>query len=369
MVYLYIITTQQGIGMFSLHQLTSIKKIATQAAVAISILIISLIFASPSYALSESSLDTILREQQKQSTSIIPPSVKGESSFHNLPANKKSGTMTTQSLESRTYVDPVTTSIKSPILYGYVPAWCDDVAVVVFPDTADIDSGTGMYAFFSEQGQIYLEQDVMSEYDGYWSLDLQANGLGLQNGKYNVYVSSKCDYGDYSDPLYSDLFFDTISIQPSACTTACTPVHRFYNTQNGAHFYTSSDNEKRNIIYNMTQYSYEGIANFANHVQESSTIPVHRFYHKMNGTHFYTSNQNEATVVNNTQSHTYRYEGIAYYSYKNNIPNTNAVHRFYKFRQGVHFYTSNQSEASNVNENQSHTYRYEGVSYYNIINN
>lgn len=282
------------------------------------------------------------------------------------PAPKQSR-MSTFSLQERTYTQPLTTSSKSPIIYGSVPSYCSDVGILLFPDTANIETGEGIYAFFSESNQIYLETDYGSEYQGVWYLDLNQNGLGLINGHYNIYVSSKCGFSSYDSPLYADIYFDSLLIMPSACDQSCAPVYRFYNTQNGAHFYTTSGNEKRNV-FDMKQYRYEGIVNFAKTTSQNGLMPIHRFYNKINGTHFYTSSQGEATSVNNNQWKTYRYEGIAYYGYYANFLDAAPVHRFYKFKQGVHFYTSNQNEATVINNNQWHTYRYEGISYYGIAN-
>ena len=38
-----------------------------------------------------------------------------------------------------------------------------------------------------------------------------------------------------------------------------TPVYRFYNTQAGGHFFTSSPEERDFVINNLPQYNYEGI--------------------------------------------------------------------------------------------------------------
>ena len=274
--------------------------------------------------------------------------------------------MSPSSLSNRTRVDHVATSSKTPTIYGAIPSWCEDVAVLIFPDTADISTGAGMYAYFSDHGDIALANNGS---ETLWGLSLGYVGLSLQNGKYNIYVSSICDYSNsYEDPLYSDLYYDKIFIHPNQCNASCTPVHRFYNKRNGAHFYTSSEHEKRKVMESKGTYNYEGITNFARTSQQSGTVAVHRFYHKQNGTHLYTSSQREATNVNNNLHHTYRYEGVAHYGHTNNATGRTPVHRFYKFKQGVHFYTSNQAEATNVNNTMSNTYRYEGVSYYNIEN-
>jgi hypothetical protein len=79
--------------------------------------------------------------------------------------------------------------------------------------------------------------------------------------------------------------------------------------------------------------------------------------------HFYTINQNEYQTVLNTASSTYRYEGIAYYATPAAVTDSTAVYRFYKFRQGVHFYTSNAAEAASLRANASSTYRDEGIAY------
>jgi hypothetical protein len=233
-----------------------------------------------------------------------------------------------------------------------------------------------MYGFTSHDGEVAVETGFVSDYR-VWSFDLAANGLGLINGKYNIYVSSPCDddeYGnndlgrDFSNPLFDDIHYGILSIVPAVCNESCTPVYRFYNAQSGAHFYTSNDSEKRDILNTSKQYRYEGIVNFALISQEGALIPVHRFYNLKTGTHFYTASQSEATRVNNTMSHTYRYEGVAYYTNSGPVSNSIPVHRFYKFNQGVHFFTSNQAEATAVNNTMSHAYRYEGAAYYNIAN-
>ncbi len=91
--------------------------------------------------------------------------------------------------------------------------------------------------------------------------------------------------------------------------------------------------------------------------------PVFRFYKFRDGSHFFTNNEVEKSVVAQRPD-IYRYEGIAFYSYPQQVSGSEPVHRFYNFKQGVHFYTSNQTEATQVNNTAFHTFRYEGVAYY-----
>lgn len=143
-----------------------------------------------------------------------------------------------------------------------------------------------------------------------------------------------------------------------------TPVFRFYKYRDGSHFFTNNEQEKAQVVSRPDIYKYEGIAYYSYNQQIEGSSPVYRFYNFKNGVHFYTSSTQEYSNVRDNLSHTYRYEGVAYYSLPQQIQDSMPVHRFYKFTQGIHFYTNNQSEATNLNNTASHTYRYEGVSYY-----
>lgn len=261
-------------------------------------------------------------------------------------------------LQGRTSINSQITASNTPTLTGTLPTWCNDIVIGI--STTQSDS---IKFFFSDYGQVNVS-------NGNWSLNLASNSYGLVNGVYDIFIASECDYsGSYSDPLYADLHYGALSIVPGVCDELCVPVYRFYNTKNGAHFYTTSESEKRTVL-DYPEYRFEGISSYAKQYRSAipGMIPVYRFYNFKQGVHFYTANQYEASNVNNDQSSTYRYEGVSYYTYANQEYGTAPLYRFYKFSQGVHFYTSNQQEASTVNNTQSSTYKFEGVSYYNIVN-
>ena len=143
-----------------------------------------------------------------------------------------------------------------------------------------------------------------------------------------------------------------------------TPVYRFYKTD-GSHFFTNSESEKANVQRTASSsYRYEGVAFYSYPTQVAGTSPVYRFYNFRQGVHFYTINPNEHQTVLTTASLTYRYEGVAYYANTTQVTDSAPVFRFYKFRQGVHFYTSNAGEAAALRVNASLTYRDEGIAYY-----
>ena len=93
-----------------------------------------------------------------------------------------------------------------------------------------------------------------------------------------------------------------------------TSLYRFYNSRTNAHFYTTSGQERDNVISHPEwKFSYEGEAYKVSIISQfGMSTPVHRFYNTNNGTHFYTSSEAEKTSVisNLTQ---YNYEGVSWY--------------------------------------------------------
>lgn len=245
--------------------------------------------------------------------------------------------------------------------------------------TAPIDC-TGVYIWVYSDGQVATHIEATkgpaaistSTGNAVWTFNMGY----LQNGTYSVTAEAYCPTGtQYIQKS------DAVRVVQNGCQNGpyCVPVFRFYNTANGSHFYTSNDNEKRQVL-RYPQYRYEGMSFFAEKVTRDGVplTPVHRFYDKTTGAHFYTGNQSEATYVNDNLWRAYRYEGVEYYAYTqpySPIPSyleasdyTASTHRFYKFQQGVHFYTINQTEASQINNYQYNTYRYEGATHYLIRN-
>lgn len=90
------------------------------------------------------------------------------------------------------------------------------------------------------------------------------------------------------------------------------PVHRFYNTTLGSHFFTVSELEKSHVM-NLENFEYEGVGFRAFDRDTSSTTPVYRFFNENSGGHFFTANENERdAVMALTQL---SYEGEAFYAF------------------------------------------------------
>jgi hypothetical protein len=97
------------------------------------------------------------------------------------------------------------------------------------------------------------------------------------------------------------------------------PVFRFYSIYTGTHFYTIDPEERDYVIANYWQYfSYEGVAWYATTYAGPGWLPMHRFYNTETGTHFYTTSKQEVERVKATLPGM-EYEGIGYFVRSNGV--------------------------------------------------
>lgn len=152
---------------------------------------------------------------------------------------------------------------------------------------------------------------------------------------------------------------------PALAPAASLNVYRFYNNRAGTHFYTASDQERADVILKQSAtYSYEGTAYTLEAGSPSATQPLHRFYNTVTGTHFYTASDDEKAAVLARLSAVYRYEGTAYNVSAVPVAGGAAVYRFRNLRTGVHFYTASAGERDAVIAQLSGTYALEGTAFY-----
>ena len=246
------------------------------------------------------------------------------------------------------------TTNKSPYTDGTVPSQCSDVGLTIAKSTAVTLDGSNSLTKLS----LYHPGFTIS--NGNFNYNFSTAGIKLDNGVYNIFVGA-CNLA------YGDLYTSALYIVPNGCDSSCLPLYRFYKPYEDQHFYTTSETETYSLIkYHSDAFKFEGIDSF---VPSTGNISVHRFYNFITGEHFYTSNQAEATYINFNLTNMYHYEGVSYLA--NSGPGTNStpIHRFYNLFNGDHFYTSNQAEATNINFNMANTFRYEGISWYDVANN
>ena len=98
------------------------------------------------------------------------------------------------------------------------------------------------------------------------------------------------------------------------------PVYRFYNNSTGTHFYTQSETEKNYVIATYPVFTYEGPVYYAppgNAIGGSTAL--FRFYNTKTGAHFYTTSPDERDHVLATWPW-FAYEAVAYYVFSSPTP-------------------------------------------------
>lgn len=142
-----------------------------------------------------------------------------------------------------------------------------------------------------------------------------------------------------------------------------TTLYRFWNPGVGSHFYTASTVERDGLIQNSPFWFYEANAYHIYNNPVTNTLPVYRFWSDKNQVHFYTISEAEKNhLVANADPNVWRYEGIAFYSFKNNQAGLVPVYRFWHKQRQRHFYTISELEKSNL-QNDSN-WNFEGIAYY-----
>jgi lysyl endopeptidase len=139
-------------------------------------------------------------------------------------------------------------------------------------------------------------------------------------------------------------------------------VFRFFNINNGAHFFSANVSERDNVRNSISYLVHEGPVFSVAPAAASGLSPVYRFYNTATGVHFYTINESERASLLGYP--TFNYEGVAWYAKKTSDANTVPVYRFYKRSLGTHLYTVSVAERDNLIANASGSYDFEGVAYY-----
>ncbi len=141
-------------------------------------------------------------------------------------------------------------------------------------------------------------------------------------------------------------------------------VHRFYQFEKGFHFYTSDENEI-NIVQQQSAagtlaYQYESekfsVLSDDKDAFTGETLagvkPVYRFFNTDTGAHLYTTDENEKSVIEDTLAN-YNFEGIKYYAFESEPTEveTIPVFRMLNNDTGSHLYTIDQNELNYIQEN------------------
>ena len=126
-------------------------------------------------------------------------------------------------------------------------------------------------------------------------------------------------------------------------------VVRFFDKNNGTHFFSTDPGEVANIVNTRPDLALEG--NGFHSADQTNNDPanaaVFRFFDSKYGTHFYTASATERDGVIQTRSDLI-YEGTGFYEHVTGQPGDIPVYRFFDSNYGTHFYTSDANERATI---------------------
>lgn len=127
-------------------------------------------------------------------------------------------------------------------------------------------------------------------------------------------------------------------------------VYRFFDKNDGTHFFTASGSEATSLVATRPDLSYEGVGlrGYADAGASPSSEAVFRFFNLADGTHFYTASTTERDAIVTTKSDAMKFEGIAFYENSTPQAGDSAVYRFFDTSHGTHLFTQSSSERANI---------------------
>ena len=142
-----------------------------------------------------------------------------------------------------------------------------------------------------------------------------------------------------------------VALQAQQTLNTNNPVYRFYDAATQEHFYTANSSERDLLVNNTTSgYGYEGVG-FSAYLNPSTGLtPIYRFYNTKTADHFYTTSESERTQILNTLSQSYNYEGVAFYALGASSSAQSNIYRFYDPKIGQHFFTGNTADLTGLSK-------------------
>lgn len=132
----------------------------------------------------------------------------------------------------------------------------------------------------------------------------------------------------------------------SCAGSAQVAIHRFFDKNDGTHFFTASATEAAILTSGRSDLSYEGVGLRGYDAPDAtpSSQAVFRFCDLADGTHFYTTSASERDSLLTSPSSGMKYEGIAFY--EDSVPQAGdtAVFRFFDTVHGTHLFTQSAGE-------------------------
>lgn len=141
-------------------------------------------------------------------------------------------------------------------------------------------------------------------------------------------------------------------------------VYRFFDAQNGTQFLTSSVSEISNLVATRSDLKFEGLAlaGIATTTTDPNASPIYRFFDSSNGAHFFTASATEARNLASTRPDMIA-EQPSFDEHLTRQTGDTPVYRFFDTHAGTHFFTASATEQASLVAARSNL-TYEGIAFY-----
>ncbi len=141
-------------------------------------------------------------------------------------------------------------------------------------------------------------------------------------------------------------------------------IYRFFDSQTGTQFLTSSVSEINGILSTRPDLKFEGLAldGVTPGANDPNAAPVYRFFDTSNGTHFFTANKAEAAGLAASRPDLVA-EQSSFSEHLTQQTGDVPVYRFFDTHAGTHFFTANDSERASLISTRPDM-AFEGVAFY-----
>lgn len=104
------------------------------------------------------------------------------------------------------------------------------------------------------------------------------------------------------------------AVDPAHASPSTVDVYRFFDTNNGTHFMTSSVSERDGVLASRPDLLFEPSSTMLEHASaQTGDSAVYRFFNSTNGAHFFTADAGERASILSTRPDM-SFEGIAFYA-------------------------------------------------------
>lgn len=129
-------------------------------------------------------------------------------------------------------------------------------------------------------------------------------------------------------------------------------VYRFFNTQTGGQFLTTSETERESLLNGLQNMNFEGTGFRVLESAATGTVAVYRFNNLSTGGHLFTTSDAERAALASNSN--FRAEGIGFYADPDGGTGTLPVYRFFDTRTGGHMFTTSEAERQAILVGQPH---------------